>query len=93
MKVKFVAMQTYLETIESKVCSNANIFRNNVYWRACESWEHQILATQIRTFEPKILYKNEHIEPERKFRRSYEKRVFRSSRTEVSYKKGFFKVF
>ena len=31
MKVKFVTMQTYLETIESKVCSNANIFRNNVY--------------------------------------------------------------
>ena len=29
MKVKFVTMQTYLETIEGKVCSNANIFRNN----------------------------------------------------------------
>ena len=37
---------------------------------------NQILTTQIRTFEPKILYKNKLIKHTREFRRSYkEKRV------------------
>ena len=41
-----------------QICSNVNILRNGIYWGVCENWDHQILRTQVRTFEPKILYKN-----------------------------------
>ena len=30
----------------------------------------------MKTFEPKLLYKNKHIQPQRKFRRSYKKSVY-----------------
>ena len=33
------------------------------------------LRTQVRTFKPKTLYKIKHIQIERKFRRTYKKRV------------------
>ena len=57
------------------VCSNTNILGNNVYLRVCESWDHQILRTQKRTFESKILYTNKHIQPELKYRRSSKKKT------------------
>ena len=35
---------------------------------------NQILTTQIKTFKPKILYKNKLIKHTREFRRSYKKK-------------------
>ena len=41
--------------------------------KICQSWDHQILRTQIRKFEDRIIYKNRHIQYDRKLRRLYKK--------------------
>ena len=67
--IKIEEICTYIQ-----VCSNTDILRDDVYWRVCVSWDHQILRTQIRTFEPKLLYKNKQIQSEWRFRCSYKKK-------------------
>ena len=49
------------------------ILGKKLHWGLSQRW-HRNVKNALRTFQPKILYKNKHIQPERKFRRSYKKR-------------------
>ena len=67
-------------------------YRNDVYERVCESWDHQILGTQI-IFERKILYKNNCIQLEQKFRCSYYKNMYLENCTSQCGHRKIFKVY